>query len=128
MPYTDCRGQWHIFCNCSAVRGSLCQQGGAGVALACAAPARSNGLAASQGKPEWAAVILAALYAAAIGGTAVFLLFGFSSLIAVFVFAFVTALSTMVLARAKIGGHTGDTLGMTQKITELSVLLALASV
>jgi adenosylcobinamide-GDP ribazoletransferase len=91
-------------------------------------PARSDGLAASQGKPEWAAVLLAALYAAAVGGTAVFLLFGFSSLIAVFVFAFATALSTMVLARAKIGGHTGDTLGMTQKITELSVLLALASV
>jgi cobalamin synthase len=33
----------------------------------------------------------------------------------------------MITSRAKIGGHTGDTLGFTQKIAELSVLMALAS-
>ena len=90
-------------------------------------PARPHGLAASQGKPEWNAVVLAAFYAAIIAVPLVLALFGFGTMIAVLAFAVLGSLLTMILARAKIGGHTGDTLGLTQKIAELSVLLALAS-
>ena len=90
-------------------------------------PARPDGLAASQGKPEWNAVVPAALYAAIITVPLVLALFGIGTIIAVLAFAVFGSLLTMILARAKIGGHTGDTLGLTQKIAEMSVLLALAS-
>jgi adenosylcobinamide-GDP ribazoletransferase len=90
-------------------------------------PARADGVAASQGKPEWSAVVLAAIYAAIITVPLVFVLFGLGTSIITMVFAFFAPLVAMILARAKIGGHTGDTLGLTQKITELAVLLALAS-
>jgi adenosylcobinamide-GDP ribazoletransferase len=90
-------------------------------------PARPDGLAASQGKPEWNAVVLAALYASIIAVPLVFWLFGLGTLFAVFAFGFFGSLLAMITSRAKIGGHTGDTLGFTQKIAELSVLMALAS-
>ncbi len=90
-------------------------------------PARPDGLAASQGKPEWNAVVLAAMYSAIIAVPLVFWLFGFSTLVTVIAFAFFSSLIAMIISRAKIGGHTGDTLGFTQKITELAVFLALAS-
>ena len=90
-------------------------------------PARADGLAASQGKPEWSAVVRVALYAVIMALPLVFAMFGFSALITTIGFSFIATLSIMILARAKIGGHTGDTLGLSQKITELSVLLALAS-
>jgi adenosylcobinamide-GDP ribazoletransferase len=90
-------------------------------------PARPDGLAASQGKPEWSAVVLAALYAAIIAVPLVFWLFSLGTVITVFPSAFFGSLLAMIVSRAKIGGHTGDTLGFTQKIAELVVLLALAS-
>ena len=91
-------------------------------------PARADGLAASQGKPEWNAVVLAAIYSATIAVPLVFWLFGLGVLIVVLAFVLAGSLGAMIISRAKIGGHTGDTLGFTQKIAELSVLLALASV
>jgi adenosylcobinamide-GDP ribazoletransferase len=90
-------------------------------------PARPDGLAASQGKPEWSAVVLAATYATLLTVPLTFALFGFGMMIMVVAFAFISSLTAMIISRAKIGGHTGDTLGLTQKIAELSVLLALAS-
>jgi adenosylcobinamide-GDP ribazoletransferase len=89
--------------------------------------ARPDGLAASQGKPDWNAVVLSAIYAAFIAVSLVIAVFGIGTMIIVLTFAFTAALGTMILARAKVGGHTGDTLGLSQKITELAVLLALAS-
>jgi adenosylcobinamide-GDP ribazoletransferase len=88
--------------------------------------ARLDGLAASQGKPEWNAVVLAALYATIIAVPLVFWLFGLGTVITAFAFGFFGSLLAMIISRAKIGGHTGDTLGFTQKIAELSVLMALA--
>jgi adenosylcobinamide-GDP ribazoletransferase len=90
-------------------------------------PARPDGLAASQGKPGWNAVVLSAIYAAVFGVPLVLALFGLGTMITVLAFAFMGSLTAMVISRAKIGGHTGDTFGLTQKIAELSVLLALAS-
>jgi adenosylcobinamide-GDP ribazoletransferase len=90
-------------------------------------PARADGLAAAQGKPDWNAVVFAAVYTAIIVIPVAFALFGLAITIVVFAFAFFATLGVMILSRAKIGGHTGDTLGLSQKITELSVLLALAS-
>ena len=87
----------------------------------------ADGLAASQGKPEWNDMVLAAIYAALIAVLLVFALFGIGTIIKVLTLAFIATLGVMILSRAKLGGHTGDTLGLSQKITELSVLLALAS-
>ncbi len=90
-------------------------------------PARADGLAASQGKPEWNTVVLASLYSIIISVPMVFWLFGLGSVFLVLGFALAGSLVAMIVSRAKIGGHTGDTLGFSQKIAELSVLLALAS-
>ena len=89
--------------------------------------ARADGLAASQGKPDWNAVVFAAIYAGILSAPLVILIFGIGIFIMALAFALVATLGIMVVARAKIGGHTGDTLGLSQKITELAVLLALAS-
>jgi adenosylcobinamide-GDP ribazoletransferase len=89
--------------------------------------ARADGVAASQGKPEWSSVVLAAIYSAIIAVPLVFWLFGFGTMVLVIAFSLAGSLAAMIVARAKIGGYTGDTLGFSQKITELSVLLALAS-
>lgn len=90
-------------------------------------PARTGGLAASQGKPDWNAVVLAAFHTCVVTVPLLFWFFGLTAMIVVYFAAFLLSLVAMIIARAKIGGHTGDTIGFSQKITELAVLLALAS-
>lgn len=89
--------------------------------------ARPGGLAAGQGRPGWNAVVLGAASAAAIAGLMLSAPFGLGGLAAALTAALTGAFCAMVLARAKIGGQTGDTLGLTQKAAELFVLLALAA-
>jgi adenosylcobinamide-GDP ribazoletransferase len=88
--------------------------------------ARPEGLAASQGKPQWRAVQASAAMAGAAALLTVPMLLSAVHFIA-FIFAgSASALAAMIVARAKIGGMTGDTLGMSAKITMLGGLLALA--
>ncbi len=84
--------------------------------------ARSTGLSHAQGRPSWGVTVIGCLIAAGIavigaGGTGVTL---------ICVAAGITAAMAM-LAHRKIGGQTGDILGATQKITEVALLLVLAS-
>jgi adenosylcobinamide-GDP ribazoletransferase len=82
--------------------------------------ARTDGLAASGGRPHplrpAAAVLIAALIALALlGGTAP----------AALVAGALGALGVALLARRQIGGYTGDVLGAVQQLTEIGVLFGL---
>lgn len=84
--------------------------------------ARNTGLAHSVGRPGLGATLIALLCAAlfAIG------LMGGHGLVALIIAGGVT-MGLAALARAKIGGQTGDILGATQICTEIAVLLTLVA-
>lgn len=89
-------------------------------------PARTDGVAASAGEPEPAATIVAL----ASGGGIAFLLMlpAMSILATLFAIALCVAVAfgfTRYIS-ARIGGHTGDTIGATQQLTEIMSLSALA--
>jgi len=84
--------------------------------------ARQDGLSATVGRPQtrtvWIATGLAAVPGLLIlGGAAVWAI----------LWICVAAFSVALLARAKIGGQTGDILGATQQICEITVLAVLCS-
>lgn len=82
--------------------------------------ARSDGLSRSTGRPPawaiWGALALGAVGAVLAGA------------IAAVLFAALVALAVALLARAKLGGQTGDILGATQQCTQIAVLMGLAAV
>lgn len=84
--------------------------------------ARPDGLSAHTGRPS-AATLATALALAAL---ATILLTGWAApwLLAI---AALTTLACMKIACHKIGGQTGDTLGATQQVTEITTLLALTA-
>lgn len=90
-------------------------------------PARKDGVAASAGEPDASAVTFA-LALGVVSAALLLLLSGVSLLAAVLAIAAfaatVPAFSQIV--GGKIGGHTGDTIGATQQLTEIAVLAALA--
>jgi adenosylcobinamide-GDP ribazoletransferase len=90
--------------------------------------ARPGGLAESQGKPEWRAVPLNAASAIVVAFLCLVPFFGIWGLAMALLAAISGALAAMVLARGKIGGQTGDTLGLTQKLAEVFVIAALAGI
>lgn len=81
--------------------------------------ARDDGLAHSVGRPPKFSVALAAgigiVFALSLG------------MVTAWVAAFCTCVACALIARAKIGGQTGDILGATQQITELAVLIAITA-
>ena len=83
--------------------------------------ARAGGLSRQTGRPPGAAVVAALALAAAVTalstGHAIFLVAALGGL---------AGLGMMQLARAKIGGQTGDVLGGTQQIIDVLVLLGLS--
>ncbi|MEI2296967.1 adenosylcobinamide-GDP ribazoletransferase [Ensifer sp. MJa1] len=90
-------------------------------------PARSGGVAAAAGEPQPGATRLALAF----GLLAAMLLFYFAKvpplgLVATLFAWFVVIKGFDRLAARKIGGHTGDTIGATQQLTEIVVLGALA--
>ncbi|OCP10226.1 MULTISPECIES: adenosylcobinamide-GDP ribazoletransferase [unclassified Ensifer] len=90
-------------------------------------PARSGGVAAAAGEPEQGAT----RFALAFGLLAAMLLFYYAKVPALGLIVTLVAYITTVkgfdlLATRKIGGHTGDTIGATQQLTEIVVLGALA--
>lgn len=89
-------------------------------------PARANGLAASSGAP-----MTSALNGAMIAGLllAAALIIPASSLFAYFIAVLAAALAAAAFTarvRRAIAGHTGDTIGATQQLTEIAALAALA--
>ncbi|HEV7319106.1 MAG TPA: adenosylcobinamide-GDP ribazoletransferase [Ensifer sp.] len=90
-------------------------------------PARTGGVAAAAGEPEPGAT----RFALAFGLVAAMLLFYFAKvpalgLIATLVACFLAVKGFGRIVARKIGGHTGDTIGATQQLTEIAVLGALA--
>jgi adenosylcobinamide-GDP ribazoletransferase len=86
-------------------------------------PARSDGLAASAGRPSLAVAIASPVLGAAI---ALALLGPLAGGVALLLAAAAVALAA-VLARHQIGGYTGDVLGFFQQIGEIVMLLAAAA-
>ncbi len=82
--------------------------------------ARPDGLSQSVGRPSAGAAGVAALIAL----VAAFLFWGWWGLLLA-VIAEAAVLACMGIARAKIGGQTGDILGATQQVTEIAVLLGM---
>ena len=91
--------------------------------MAWAPLARSDGLAAGAGRPEpaqaWLALGLGALIA--------LLLLDFGTAVAAMAAAGLAAGALVLLARARIGGYTGDVLGAIEQAGEVAVLLAAAA-
>ncbi|MEP2533281.1 adenosylcobinamide-GDP ribazoletransferase [Shimia sp.] len=82
--------------------------------------ARDNGLSHAQGRPGVPTTTLGACLAV----TAAVALMGLSGLS----LALLAGMSTVIcglIARTKIGGQTGDVLGATQQVTEITLLVAL---
>ncbi|MGR3321191.1 MAG: adenosylcobinamide-GDP ribazoletransferase [Pseudooceanicola sp.] len=86
-------------------------------------PARPDGLSRSVGRPRAAMTGLGAAIAACLA----LLLLPFQTALAAMLLVFLAALATGALAREKIGGQTGDTLGATQQLAEIAVLFVLAA-
>lgn len=82
--------------------------------------ARAGGLSQSVGRPSSTTALIAAGLAVAIW------LLVYTALWPL-VAAVVAAVACALVARAKIGGQTGDILGATQQITEIAVLLVVAA-
>lgn len=83
-------------------------------------PARSTGLSHSVGAPPIWAVILAVLISAIIAVA----LSGVPGILALAVAATIAAIIGLI-AKAKVGGQTGDILGATQLCTEIAILIVL---
>lgn len=85
-------------------------------------PARDGGLSRSVGRPGRATLTLAAALAMLIGCIAV----GWIALVIAVILTGVTA-AWGLIAKAKIGGQTGDILGASQQWAEIAALACLAS-
>jgi adenosylcobinamide-GDP ribazoletransferase len=88
-------------------------------------PARVNGTAVAMGQPQSSAVRVAVF--SALGFALLLIVAGASlgSVIAMLMCAAGAAFLFIRYVREKIGGHTGDTIGATQQITEMACLAAL---
>jgi adenosylcobinamide-GDP ribazoletransferase len=83
-------------------------------------PARSDGLAAEAGRPTPPGATAAAL----IGLVVALVALGIGRGILAMLFAGVAMVSLALLAGRRIGGYTGDTLGASQQVGEIVMLLA----
>lgn len=90
------------------------------------APARSDGVAASAGTPERSAVRVACISGGMIG--LVLMLVALETVATLFTLALVVGAAWFFSRHVerRIGGHTGDTIGATQQLTEIMSLVALA--
>ncbi|SFR35592.1 cobalamin-5'-phosphate synthase [Yoonia tamlensis] len=98
---------------------AVLSRGGMVVLMALMKNARDTGLSKSVGRPSATTALIAAGISLLIAGS----LGQFALIIA----ATLAVLACGLIARAKIGGQTGDVLGATQQITEITLLLVLLS-
>lgn len=85
--------------------------------------ARSDGLSQRVGRPGWSVAAVAAI----LGLICTVALFGAGVVFPLFL-TIIPVTAVGLIARAKIGGQTGDILGASQQITETAVLLGFAAV
>jgi adenosylcobinamide-GDP ribazoletransferase len=78
---------------------------------------RNNGLSATVGKPQLISVYIAIITTFIIA----LICFGISGLLITLV-GLLFALPVFLVAKAKIGGQTGDVLGASQKFAEIAAL------
>lgn len=88
-------------------------------------PARANGTAVAMGQPERASVRTALGLGIILSLPLLFASGALSATILALLAAAGAALLFARYVRQKIGGHTGDTIGATQQITEMALLAAL---
>jgi adenosylcobinamide-GDP ribazoletransferase len=88
-------------------------------------PARTDGMAASAGRPDTESLAVAAIAGLA-AGVLLLLAFKLVALLALLLAAVAIRLFTR-LCEGQIGGHTGDTIGAAQQIGEVMLLAGLAS-
>lgn len=84
--------------------------------------ARANGLSRLTGRPERSATLLALAIAFGVGVLGL----GLGAILAALLLCAVTAV-VIFIAKTKIRGQTGDILGATQQISEIALLIYLAS-
>ena len=89
-------------------------------------PARRDGVAVSVGGPDEASVSSALASAAAIVFLLVWPTAGFAAACATIAAAGLAVLALTRYIGARIGGHTGDTIGASQQCAEMAALAALA--
>jgi len=89
-------------------------------------PARSDGVAVGAGEPTEASVRFALATGGAIGVVLVWLVAGVLAVIVAGVATAVMAWGFTAFVRSRISGHTGDTIGATQQLTEIAALFGLA--
>lgn len=89
-------------------------------------PARQNGVAASVGAPEDSARTVALVSGAILFVALVTLTSGLVAALLSLALLAAAARQWTSMVRAKLNGHTGDTIGATQQITETVCLTALA--
>ncbi len=89
-------------------------------------PARTNGVAVAIGAPEPTARNMALLIGGVMG--LIFIASHLGVAVAIFVLAVSAAAGQVFTAfvRRKLGGHTGDTIGATQQVSEIVALATLA--
>ncbi|WP_390920278.1 adenosylcobinamide-GDP ribazoletransferase [Neorhizobium turbinariae] len=90
------------------------------------AAARVNGVAAGAGSPEESARNVALLSAIVLALLLLVPCFGLTRTLFSLIVVGITALGFTRWVRTKIGGHTGDTIGATQQISEIVMLATLA--
>ena len=86
-------------------------------------PARTDGLGAGAGVPDFSTVA----FGLAIALNAMLLTVGFAASVAGLALAIPVVLAVRFVCMRCIGGFTGDVLGAVQQLTELAVLLGVAS-
>lgn len=91
------------------------------------APAKSDGIAASAGRPDEAAMQFALASAGLIAALLIWPAFGLQPLVASLLATGIAALAFTAFIRRKLAGHTGDTLGATQQICEIAAVCALVT-
>lgn len=88
-------------------------------------PARTGGTAVAMGQPQQSAVHVALAIGLALSALLLFAGVAFGAIITALLAAAAAAFFFSNYVSQKLGGHTGDTIGATQQITEMALLAAL---
>lgn len=89
-------------------------------------PAKSDGVAASSGRPDEGAMQAALVGAGLLATLLLWPGLGLLPLVCCLLSAGIAAVAFTVFIRRRLAGHTGDTLGATQQICEMAAFCALA--
>ncbi|MET3855037.1 adenosylcobinamide-GDP ribazoletransferase [Rhizobium sp. OAE497] len=89
-------------------------------------PAKSDGLAASSGKPGESAMHIAVVSGCLFTALIVWPVMGLLPLVCSLLAAGISVLVFTLYIRRKLNGHTGDTLGAAEQISEIAAFCALA--